>query len=354
MKTGSLRILYVGLLRSGSTALQRLEAIRSLDTQIEAFDTTPWMGYGSRIERSLAHRLGWGRGFLKLNAKLLNFARDKSIDWVWIDKGVWITPRTLRGLRERTGALLVHYTPDPAILFHKTRHFMRSIPVYDVLITSKRFELEAYHRHGARKVLLLPQGFDRDLFRPYEVTRQEREAYESDVCFIGHFEDHYCACAQAASEVTDRLAVWGPWQAHARRQPWLQRSLRGDGIWHEAYAKALCCAKIGLGLLSKFIPETSTTRTFEIPACGTFMLAERTDEHLEYFDEGVEAEFFESRDELREKARFYLKNDRLRGQIAARGRERCLRSGYTYHDRMRQSLSLIEAQCESRGSRAHD
>lgn len=86
--------------------------------------------------------------------------------------------------------------------------------------------------------------------------------------------------------------------------PWLKRVHRGPGIWHIDYAKALSCAKIGLGLLSKLAPDQSTARTYEIPSCGTFMLAERTGEHLELFEEGKEAEFFDSDEELLDKVKY--------------------------------------------------
>jgi spore maturation protein CgeB len=104
--------------------------------------------------------------------------------------------------------------------------------------------------------------------------------------------------------------------------------VRADGLWGDDYVHALASFKIGLGLLSKAIPEQHTTRTFEIPAAGTFLLAERTDEHRAFFEEGREAEYFDSTEELHDKVLFYLRNDAARSTIAARGRERCQRSGY--------------------------
>ena len=68
------------------------------------------------------------------------------------------------------------------------------------------------------------------------------------------------------------------------------------------------------------------------------MLAERTDEHLALFKEGREAEFFSSDEELLEKVQYYLAHADHRRQIAAAGRERCLRDGYSYHERLAEIL----------------
>jgi spore maturation protein CgeB len=117
---------------------------------------------------------------------------------------------------------------------------------------------------------------------------------------------------------------------------------RGDGVYGDDYAKAICASKISIGLLSRKAPDNITTRSLEIPACGTFMLAERTQEHLKYFREGEEAEFFEGEKELLEKCRYYLAHEEVRKRIAAAGRQACLTSGYSYHDRMREMMGEIK------------
>ena len=123
--------------------------------------------------------------------------------------------------------------------------------------------------------------------------------------------------------------------------PWVRRYVAGDGVWGAQYPLALASSKIALGLLSKRIPETTTTRTFEIPATGVFMLAERTEDHLALFAEGVEAEFFDNDEELRDKIAFYLRHDSLRQNIAASGRERCLRSGYHTREQLKKVLEQV-------------
>jgi spore maturation protein CgeB len=123
--------------------------------------------------------------------------------------------------------------------------------------------------------------------------------------------------------------------------------VRGPGVWDEDYVRALNGAKIGLGLLTRLAPDESTTRTLEIPACGTMLLAERSGEHQELFEEGREAEFFSTDEEMNEKILWYLSHDRQRDQIAAAGRERVVRSGYTHLERMRSVVAEIATRAPS-------
>ena len=110
---------------------------------------------------------------------------------------------------------------------------------------------------------------------------------------------------------------------------------RNGEIYEEVYSDAIAGSRISLGLLREVCSDQHTTRTFEIPAIGGFMLADRSQEHMEFFKEGQEAEFFSSDDEYLDKLRFYLANDDVRRRVAQAGHERCLRSGYSYDDRIR-------------------
>ena len=59
----------------------------------------------------------------------------------------------------------------------------------------------------------------------------------------------------------------------------------GEGLFSEAYAKLISGSLIGLGLLAKNFPEKHTTRSFEIPACGTVLATERNEELNSFYSE---------------------------------------------------------------------
>jgi spore maturation protein CgeB len=142
--------------------------------------------------------------------------------------------------------------------------------------------------------------------------------------------------------------VSGPgWERLSKRATPLAACVSGSGIWGQAYVETLGGARIGIGLLSKLCQDQFTTRSFEIPAAGALLLAERTEDHLALFEEDKEAVFFSTTHELRQKLRHYLANDTERAAIAERGRQKAL-ACYQWSDVLAPALQEIERLSASR------
>lgn len=322
--------------------------MQHLGFQVVPVDLNAAVSSSSRLARELVYRFASGPVVTRMNELVLQALREfgRRIDTVWIDKGLWMQPDTLQRLKQATGAVLVHYTADPQVVFQRQKlgHFLPSIPLYDILFTTKPFEVDAYKRHGARNVQLVHQSYDEECLQPRQLSNADRRRLGSEVCFIGQYTAHYARLLKAAGGTGAEIRLWGPnWRRRLWRHRWAEPIFAGDGLWGEDYAIALNAADIGLCFLSKRYPETTTTRSFEIPGCGTFMLAERTEEHLELFAEGVEAEYFGSAAELVDKIRFYLRNPGPRNKIAQAGHLRCTRSGHGNHARMKSLLKSTES-----------
>ena len=122
----------------------------------------------------------------------------------------------------------------------------------------------------------------------------------------------------------------------------LAESYQGGEIYGDDYACALTGARIGVGFLRKVCADQHTTRTFEIPACGSLLLADRTNEHQTFFEEGEEAEFFSSEAEFLDKMLFYGSNEQCRLKLASAGISRCQKSGYAYIHRLDEVMRQLK------------
>ena len=128
----SAKILFVGLMYRGGTCYDRMRVMRDMGLDITTFDTTPYLNGGTKIARSLRHRTKMGLNVMRLNRDLLSVVgKSDGITHIWFGKAILIWPATLKKIRKITGAVLIHYTPDPQILFHRSRHFINSIRLYD-------------------------------------------------------------------------------------------------------------------------------------------------------------------------------------------------------------------------------
>jgi hypothetical protein len=340
-----MRILYCGVLRPGSTSLMRMRAFEGMGHEVSAVATIP------DVLPSGVMNVAWRAGFrlrrpLDLtgaNARVVGLARESSFDLLWIDRGLTLWPSTLRAFRQlQPRARVAGYSPDDMGSSHnQSSFFLHGLSYHDAYFTTKTYGVAELHALGVPNVFFNGNAYDPETHRPVELSAADRQRYQTDVGFVGAFEEDRAqhilhleqngVCVRVLGE-TRWLEFWGKHTQMSRPQP---------PVWGLEYTKALCGAAINLCFLRKINRDLQTQRSVEIPACGGFMLAERTDEHRALFEEGKEAEYFSSKGELLEKVRFYLTNSEARARIAAAGLERCNASGYSYPERMRQALAQL-------------
>ena len=336
-----LRILYSGPL--DGTSLQRAERLRDLSADfIHVRSGLPTVQDPTFQFHRVANRIKRHPDFYLANSRLLKLAERSTFDIVWIDKGLWLRPRTLRRLRQLqpNARFIAHSCDDMINPENQSARYLEGVPLYDLHVTTKSYNISELEALGARSAIFLDNSYDPEVHRPVEPTAEERERLGAEVGFIGGYEDDRAQMmlrlAQAGIPVTVRGPEWG------RMMKASHPNLRILDDWMDShdYPRSLAATRINLGFLRKCNRDLQTTRSVEIPACRSFMLAERTDEHQRLFREGVEAEFFGDFDELVKKCRFYLANENERLKIAERGHRRCVRGGYTYEQRIR---GVVEA-----------
>jgi len=335
-----MKILYTGPLLAGDTCELRLRALTRLGHEMIPVDWLPIAERQGPLARRLQRRLRLGP-MVREYERALREALTARPDVLWVDKGIFVPPTVLDAARVHGVRWLVHYSPDNYLLQQNaSRHFWRGLPRYDVVVTTKRSNVGLLAAAGARRVVLSGNAFDPEMHRPIVLTGAQRATYAADVSFIGRWEPARERLLDAVAALPIRLRVRGPGWERARSR--LVRPACEPGpIYGEAYVQAIAAAKVNLGLLSSWAGDAITQRSIELPACGAFMLAERTGEHRLHFTDGEEAVFFEGTDDLVRKVAHWVAADEARTRIAAAGRTRCLRSGYAYDDRLREVLDVL-------------
>lgn len=337
-----MRILYTGPLAPGETCEMRRRALERLGHETVPVDWLPFVHDTPRPWRRVQWRLRLGPMIRRYNAALLA-ALDRRPDLLWVDKGLFVHPEVLRTARRAGVGRLVHYSPDNYFLAQNaSRHLWAGLPLYDLVVTTKPGHTARLRRAGARRVAVSGNAYDPEVHRPVPLSRADEAAFGCDVSFIGRWEpDRERLLAALATEPV-RLSIRGPGWERARDRA-VRAHCAPGAVLGDDYARALGAARIGLGLLSRLAGDVITQRSIELPACGAFMLAERTAEHLAHFREDEEAVFFGDAGELLAKVRYYLAHEEERRRIATAGRARCERSAYSYDARLGQVLEQLEA-----------
>ena len=330
------RILYVGLLSPLESSHHRMLALQRLGCDVVGVDATPVFYAGNRLARVVRLRLQIGSGVARLNAAILERARSERVDIAWIDRGVLVRPATVRALNAQ-GVLTVSYNCDnPFGRLRDSRWwlFERALPHYAVHLVPRPSSLDDYRARGARRVMMLtfayeptvnyppPEGWS-DADRPHGVT------------FLGYPWDRR---HEFVLELWRRHGI----AVHVRGPHWdglLQGDARaalygGPPVYGDAYREEIWRSRICLGFVTHANRDTVAHRSFEIAACGTFLLAERTPDHEAAFRPGAEAAFFSDVDECAAEIRRYLDDGPARERIAAAGRRRAVESGYSNDARL--------------------
>jgi len=337
------KLLYIGSLIPEGTCLMRFKMLREIGYEVIPVNTTLFGEKFPRIIQAIQFRLCWGPSVWKLNNEIVRIAKEVKPEIIWVDKGLWICSETLKKIRNSIKTTIVHYNPDdPFGDFRKGwRAFIKAIPEYDIHFVPRDCNIKEYEDVGAKKVFRLYRGFDPNTHHPMPISAKERENFGGEVGFIGSWEKERADSLVFLARQGIKIRIWGEgWNMAAHPN----LIIENQALLGADYAVGICSFDINLSFLRKGNRDMSTSRSIEIPACGGFMLTERTDEHLALFEEGREAEFFGSDEELLDKVKYYLAHPEERKRIAAAGRERCLKSGYSYQDRLKRLLSVIETQ----------
>jgi spore maturation protein CgeB len=269
---------------------------------------------------------------------------NQFFDLVHVDEIALVGPSLVRALREKFGLVSCYVIDDPFGNRDgpKWRLFLNAVSEYDLITVVREPNVQEAYDHGAQNVLRVFMSVDEIAHAPKDLSKREKEKWSSEVAFIGTWFPERGPFMKTLIERGVPLTLRGNNWKKAEEWPVIEPYWEGPAVTSEDYTKAIQCAKICIGLLSEGNRDLHTTRSMEIPYVGSVLCAERTREHLQLYEEGREAVFWDDAEECADKCFELLADDGRREKIAKRGHERCVENGYLNEHVMCKILKKIK------------
>lgn len=332
-------VLIVGSNSPEALEVSYSRAFQQAGWQVQFWQPSAAMGsvvWGGRLGRLFATFVRVEPWWRKANLQLIQQVDQCRPNILLIIGTHGVRAGTLAQIRVRHPRLLAYclYPDGPHNLDDER---LNGLPLFDRVMTSSPAWVQAFQSLGARNVVYLPFAADTALHKPTTPVVNSQLAH--DLAFIGTWRaEREALLSQLA---TYDLAIWGSNYWRTRTQPHspLRRKWGGRSLIGAEFAQACAQSKILLNIMDPISWPGPNMRTFELPACRAFALAERSAAVLELFREGETIECFANLVEAQEKIEYYLVHDVARERIARAAYDFVTQGGHTYHDRVRTLLS---------------
>ncbi|HEX4311211.1 MAG TPA: glycosyltransferase [Acidobacteriaceae bacterium] len=280
----------------------------------------------------------------RINRDLRRLVREQKPDVVLFDKPTHFTKKTILEIRH-SGALTVCYNQDNPFGPRKDPgwyQFRKVFPLFDLHCAIRETDVVRFREWGLNWVKVMfsfeptmnfppPQGWS-DADRSRDVS-YIGSPYEERPEFLRRLGEEY--------HIPVTIAGTTRWKDFLPPDLFARYVLDGP-LFDSEYREAMWRSRINVSFVTRLNEDDISHKSIEIAACQGFLLARRCEGHQAIFEEDKEAVFFSSVEECAEKCRFYLGHPALREEIARRGRERAVRSGYDNDTQLSRILNHLD------------
>lgn len=267
----------------------------------------------------------------RINRDLSAISVKGKYDLVIVLLGKYIYPETIQKLSANSGCI-VNWNSDDVLNMKSSSVFVvESVPIFDIHFTPRPHLIPELHSMGARRVESLDWYFRPGLLNMSTPIESRRGTLP--ISFVGSWSKQ-------------REALLAPLMMHGASffgSGWSNRatSLKSDyaNRLHQAIPlqqvhQIFSESSININSLTHENRDVTNLRNFEIPAAGSFQLAERSEQLLELFEEDLEVVCFSDQEEMLDKCSFYLTHETARQAIATAGWIRLVKSDYSLKSRL--------------------
>lgn len=247
-----------------------------------------------------------------------------------------LNARTVERIRKNESKIINYSTDDPWNPALRSSWFLRTIPEYDHIFSTRRSNMKNFKQSGCRGVSWLPFAYHPPIH--YHVKGDLSE-WKSDIAFVGGADTDRVPVIAALILQGYTLSLWGGYWDRFQET---KKAARGMADV-EALRKVLSGTACALTLVRRANRDGHAMRTYEVAAIGAPSLAEDTEEHREILgEEGITALYFKNDRELMEKCQWLVKHREESSALGSRLRARIMSGQNTYGDRLKEMVSFAE------------
>ncbi len=153
-----------------ATTKQRIVAMSRLDVNLTIIYTVVLnenIGFLKRVIRAFKFKMGFFPERNNENKKILDFVSKNKVDMVLIEKGLSISLKTIKKIRENQKSVkIISYTLDDMMRkSNSSVYYKRCIPHYDIHFTNKNFNVQELYQLGAKGVVYFKNGYSSDVHK---------------------------------------------------------------------------------------------------------------------------------------------------------------------------------------------
>jgi spore maturation protein CgeB len=233
------------------------------------------------------------------------------------------------------GRVVVITTDNPTVVPGlQSLEWLEGLTEFDTVFVPAKHIIPTFYQLGVKHVELYGFSYNPKIHFPISVSK-----VGTSISYLGCWGPlQEMWLDRIAAEFQLRIYGWG-WQHAAKKSRSRPCWAKGEGQWSEMKT-AISSSKIAFNMVRAEHGCSYSTKTLEIPACGGFMLTNWSEEQAMLFEDGKECVFYNTMEEMIEKARYYLENDDAREKIRRAGMAAV--APYTYKNSAISLLNYLE------------
>jgi spore maturation protein CgeB len=226
-------------------------------------------------------------------AKIQNLLLEKvshfSPDVIIVVKGLHLNSDTLRIIKEKR-IKLVNWNPDDFFnLKNSSQALIKSMPIYDVIVSPRAHLFEKYREYGVKTLIYLDWYFIPELHFNH-LTEKTIAA-----SFVGSWSP---SREKFITELKLTFCIWGSGWEKSSNNFKKKHNVHYKILSQLEMSRVFSSSKYNLNLLTHENSDLSNLRFYEVPASGGLLLTERNDFSVKHLSDREECLMFSSSDEI--------------------------------------------------------